>query len=110
MARNLLAAVPTLLLASCAIAPSNGQSPSLEDVFERVHTSVVTVHTSSREVDIDLAGESGLTSVAGLGSGVLIGTDGAVLTAAHVVHTADMVIVEFAGASCAARWWSPPTR
>ncbi len=31
----------------------------------------------------------------GLGSGVLISTDGKVLTAAHVVHTADVVAVKF---------------
>ena len=35
-------------------------------------------------------------SVEGLGSGVLVSADGKVVTAAHVVQTADTVVVEFA--------------
>lgn len=38
-----------------------------------------------------------LVNIAGLGSGVLVDTDGKVMTAAHVVQTADSVRVEFPG-------------
>ena len=35
-------------------------------------------------------------SIGGLGSGVLVSADGKIVTAAHVVQTADTVVVEFA--------------
>lgn len=78
-------------LAGCASAPSQGFS--LESTFARVQSSVVTVVTQSREVNI--ARKQGMTSVGGLGSGVLISNDGQILTAAHVVQTADRVVVLF---------------
>ena len=48
--------------------------------------------------------DDGLLGASGIGSGVLISPDGKVLTAAHVVQTADRVAVEFAnGMSVPAR-------
>ncbi|MBK8979021.1 MAG: trypsin-like peptidase domain-containing protein [Planctomycetes bacterium] len=95
-----LAALPLLALLGCAAPPSAPaqqppaeREPLLEDVFARVQSAVVTIRTASRSVD-PVAGR-GLTAVAGLGSGVVIGADGSILTAAHVVHTADVVDVEF---------------
>ena len=93
MLRNL----PLLLLLGCSGFPSPGpsQNPqkSVADVFEEVQSSVVTLVTSSRDVDPET--KAGLTSVAGLGSGVLISKDGKILTAAHVVQTADLVYALF---------------
>lgn len=92
------------LLLSCASAqPAIRQAApaaSLEEVFDRVHSSVVTLRTVARSNQIDA--EGGFASVGGVGSGVLISADGKILTAAHVVHSADKVEVQFAdGTLCA---------
>jgi len=66
---------------------------TVEEVFANVHTSVVTLYTE---------GETGLRDAQGLaqtessqGSGVLL-EGGRILTAAHVVHSADAVVVQYA--------------
>jgi len=84
----------TLLMAAPAIAAS--ATPSLAQIFKRVDGSVVVVRTTERV----LAGQRSNAHevrAPGLGSGVLISADGKVLTAAHVVQTADAVAVEFPG-------------
>lgn len=91
-----LLCLPVLLFGCAGPAqqpPSPPRPRPLEDVFAAVRTSVVTVRTASRSID-PVSGR-GLTAVAGLGSGVVIDDDGSILTAAHVVHTADLVLVEF---------------
>src|SRR4029078_5397087 len=60
--------------------------------FRRVHQSVVTIRTK----EIDLPSSEQVISIKdGLGSGVLISADEKILTAAHVVQTADVATVEF---------------
>jgi S1-C subfamily serine protease len=86
----LIAALFLLHLAGCTSSAS-AQSPA--DIFERVRTSVVTIRTASRG---PTAVEKALAvTELGLGSGVLITEDGKVITAAHVVQTADEVEVVF---------------
>jgi len=80
--------VPLLVVGSTAASET-----SVADVYKRVKTSVVVVETMQREVD-PVVGVN-LVSVGGLGSGVLISDDGQVLTAAHVVQTADSIVVRF---------------
>jgi S1-C subfamily serine protease len=65
----------------------------LRALFRKVSPSVVVVRTLER----GLAPEprAGLVTIPGLGSGVLISAEGTVMTAAHVVQTADRVAVEF---------------
>ena len=70
-----------------------GGAPRLESVFAQVHTSVVTIRTVGKSTQTDSLGR--LVSAAGVGSGVLISTDGRILTASHVIQTADKVQVEF---------------
>jgi S1-C subfamily serine protease len=66
---------------------------SLRDVFKRVDPSVVVVGTNSHQV---VTGpKMQLATLPGLGSGVLISADGKVMTAAHVVQTADEIKVQF---------------
>jgi S1-C subfamily serine protease len=66
---------------------------SLRDVFKRVDPSVVVVGTNSHQV---VTGpKMQLATLPGLGSGVLISVDGKVMTAAHVVQTADEIKVQF---------------
>jgi len=76
-------------------APSQVRAEELRDTFRRVKTSVVVVRTAENQGAASLSGR--LLGSTGLGSGVLISEDGKLLTAAHVVQTADKVVVEFIG-------------
>ncbi len=100
LVNRLFIATAALLLFACSSAGSNRawSSPSqggesLEDVFERVQSSVVTIRTVSTTGLKDSRGTD--VSWAEIGSGVLISEDGKIMTAAHVVQTADRVTVEF---------------
>ena len=68
----------------------------LSKTFKRVTSAVVVVHTVERRAVPLEAGEGiARTTYAGLGSGVLVSDDGLIVTAAHVVQSADQVEVEF---------------
>jgi len=82
------AAFLSLLFASSI--PAAGEP--LEDVFQRVQTSVVTLYTTAETGVRDASG--GAQTESGVGSGVLL-EDGRIFTAAHVVHSADSVVVEY---------------
>lgn len=70
-------------------------STELKDVFSRVNPAVVVIKTLSvHDVAVSLKKDD-FVKVKGLGSGVLISQDGNILTAAHVVHAADKIMVEF---------------
>ncbi|HEV8702076.1 MAG TPA: trypsin-like peptidase domain-containing protein [Candidatus Polarisedimenticolia bacterium] len=90
------AAVCIAIVMLWAAGPAAGAAegpPTLSEVFRRVDPAVVEIHTT--EVDLPPGPESLPVSVSGLGSGVLITPDGKVLTAAHVVQTANAIEVEF---------------
>ena len=72
-------------------SPTFGQTVS--DVFKQVNQSVVVVYTSERT--LVSGAPDRFVDVGGLGSGVLVSDDGDVLTAAHVVQSAERVIVQF---------------
>ena len=66
----------------------------LRDSFRRVKSSVVVVHSRDpRPTDSNRPGD---VADSGLGSGVLISSDGKVLTAAHVVAGEERLVIEFA--------------
>lgn len=77
--------------AACFSQPVRGQQ--LRDLFNRTNPSVVVIRTLEKKVSP--SAQNGLVSWPGLGSGVLISSDGKILTAAHVVQAADHVAVEF---------------
>jgi S1-C subfamily serine protease len=80
------------LLTFCTISiTTNAQQ--LRDAFRQVNQSVVIVRT--KRVEVAPSGDEPMAIIDGLGSGVLISNDGKVLTAAHVVQTADVASVEF---------------
>jgi serine protease Do len=89
MIRRALALIPAALL----FTATPGAAETLSEVFARVNPSVVEIHT--RETDLPKRPLAKPVSVPGLGSGVLISPDGKVLTAAHVVQTADAIEVQF---------------
>ena len=66
----------------------------LSSMFENVSSAVVQIQTKEKEV----VGEGQMkqtVTAEGLGSGILISSDGQILTAAHVVQTAEDVKVVF---------------
>ena len=65
---------------------------TLSQLFKRVAPSVVVIRATGRDVSA-----GGQTHFAETGSGVLISSDGKVMTAAHVVHAMDEIKVEFLG-------------
>lgn len=75
------------------VAWQSVHAQQLAELFQKVSPSVVLVRTVERGIAPDAA--SGLTTIPGLGSGVLISADGKIVTAAHVVQTADRVAVQF---------------
>jgi serine protease Do len=76
-----------------AFAPAaKAQSPSLDDLFTRVSPTVLVVRSKGRDV-----GAGGITRFTETGSGVLVSSDGKVMTAAHVVNGMDEITVEGIG-------------
>ena len=69
------------------------KAQELRDAFRQVNPAVVIVRT--KRVEAAPSAEEPMSIIDGLGSGVLISNDGKVLTAAHVVQTADVASVEF---------------
>lgn len=89
--RRLIGLLPLL---ACTAALGGTKPVALSQIFKRVDDAVVVVRTNERVVSSNDVRQE--VTTAGLGSGVLISDDGKVLTAAHVVQTADAVAVEFA--------------
>lgn len=72
------------------------EAQPLTQLFKQVSPSVVVIRTKEREVTASTAGgERTVATISGVGSGTLVSADGMVLTAAHVVQTADEITVHF---------------
>lgn len=78
------------------LTPS-ARAQAVREIFQRVNPSVVVVHTEQENAPAEVPGllPQRPREPQGIGSGVLISADGKVLTAAHVVNTADQIKVEF---------------
>jgi S1-C subfamily serine protease len=79
-----------LILAFGSFWASSTEGQPLREIFKRVGSSVVVI----RSIKTDVMARQPF-SVGDLGSGVLISANGEIMTAAHVVQTADTVFVEF---------------
>jgi serine protease Do len=75
------------------VAEHTNLSPAASRCFSKRSEAVVIVRTE--EKGLAPFPQQGLVSLSGLGSGVLISNDGKVLTAAHLVQSADRTVVEF---------------
>jgi S1-C subfamily serine protease len=91
--RNRSIVILALSLLTC-VPPADAApaAESLSHVFKRVGNSVAVIRTLERVATPD-SREPVRTEA--LGSGVLISSDGKVITAAHVVQTADAIAVQF---------------
>ena len=69
------------------------QDNPLPELYKELLPSVVTLHTFQNKMQGNITKIT--TSPNGLGSGVIISEAGLIVTAAHVVHSADAVQVEF---------------
>ncbi len=78
------------LLGTATAAPAQ----DLSDLFDRANDSVVTIRAKGREVGPRAAGAVRFGET---GSGVLVSSDGRVITAAHVVHGMNEIVVEVVG-------------
>jgi len=88
--RRLLLAV--LVAALLDGVPARVDAQDVEELFRKINPSVVVIRAKGREV----TSTRGLVTFSEIGSGVLI-PDGKVITAAHVVHAMDEIVVEFLG-------------
>jgi S1-C subfamily serine protease len=70
---------------------AGAESQDIDELFRKLNPAVVVIKSKGREV-----GNRGLVTFSEIGSGVLV-ADGRVLTAAHVVHAMDDILVEFLG-------------
>jgi len=95
-----LSAIALLGSALLACTPSTAQArPRAEapttpvsTLYPSILPSIALIEVEGRDLDVDMGQ---VTAAGGVGSGVLISADGQVLTAAHVVQTADRVRVYF---------------
>lgn len=94
---RIIAAIGVLLLGAASL-----QASELREVFQQVNGAVVVIKTKGKDLAPGKPGQ--LVTIGGLGSGVLISDRGQILTAAHVIQTADEIDVEFLnGETIAAR-------
>src|SRR5213594_3423204 len=72
---------------------AGAEAQDAEELFRKISPSVVVIRAKGRAVD----STRGLVTFSEIGSGVLISADGKVMTAAHVVHAMDEIVVELPG-------------
>lgn len=77
---------------------SGAAQANVAKLVGRVDAAVVVLKTEGRDVSVDKRGVQEVAAK-GLGTGVLVDNEGHVVTAAHVVQTADKVVAEFVDGS-----------
>lgn len=80
------------VLALVAASSDVAHAQSVGEMFRKVAPSIVVIRAKGRDVTVQ-----GQQRYAETGSGVLVSSDGKVMTAAHVVHATDEISVEFLG-------------
>ena len=90
MARGVIGALVGWLVLSAL--PELVAAQDVGELFARINPSVVVIRAKGRDVT-----SRGISQFGETGSGVLVSTDGKIMTAAHVVHSMDEITVEFLG-------------
>ncbi len=83
-----------LILFLIGIIPISSSAQDLSDLFEKVSPAVVQIQTKEKAI-VGSGMAKQMVTQEGMGSGILISEDGQILTAAHVVQTAEDVKVVF---------------
>lgn len=83
-------AIVLVVVVASSLASLPAEAQSVREAFKQVNHAVVVVRTTEQA---GAEQESG--NIKGVASGVLVSGDGKVVTAAHVVQTADEIAVEF---------------
>jgi len=92
---NIITSSTRLLSLIILLALSSGcAAKSLSHTFKQVDPSVVVIHTADSKQVLSKAGRLVANTEQGLGSGVIISADGNILTAAHVIQSADELSVK----------------
>ena len=76
------------------LLPAMSYPHSLHRVFEEVNPTVVVIHTQHGKTNTQTSTNKTLKK-SNIGSGVVISNDGKIMTASHLVHSADSIHVEF---------------
>jgi serine protease Do len=74
--------------------PGIANAQSVAELFGKVASTVVVVRAQGPRA---MTGDGSPTSVGEVGSGVVISGDGRIMTAAHLVHGSDAIVVQFLG-------------
>jgi S1-C subfamily serine protease len=84
------------LVAAPSASPSAAERPlSVSEVYQTLLPSVVLIQTT-RDGNSAAARDAKAMAISATGTGVIVNTDGAILTAAHVVEGADAIKVTYA--------------
>ena len=83
-----------LILFLIGFIPISSSAQDLSDLFEKVSPAVVQIQTKEKAI-VGSGMAKQMVTQEGMGSGILISDDGQILTAAHVVQTAEDVKVVF---------------
>ncbi len=70
-------------------------SQDFAPLFKKLDPSVVVIYTKEKSLTTVAGMGKAMIDAEGLGSGVLISEEGDILTASHVVHTAEDIMVKF---------------
>ncbi len=81
------------ILSICILTGATAFSQTVAELYKQVSPSVVVLYTQEKVPTGGLKQQ--MATADGLGSGVLVSDKGDILTAAHVVHNAEHIMVSF---------------